>query len=314
MYRIAAAPSSPTSAGRTQAGSSVRPRTSARADGTLTSDSPVAALTRLPSALRHSLSVVASAKKAIRHKQLFGPAGGCSLSGLSILGNRVLRKEDSRFLRGEGTLRREPAARGCGVGHVRPLAARARRASRTSTRRPPKRCRTCRSSRRPTSTSARSDPPPLPGMNAGDGPPADRQGSRPLRRRHRRDRGQRRPRNRRGRCGARLRRLRPAAGRRQARRTPRRTRCCSSRRPARTSRPAPARPSTTSSCSTDCDVVVIGHDRSASAWRRARSSRARRRRGRRGRPAHRSGSRRRRPTRTASRSPGCSGSTRSRSA
>jgi aerobic carbon-monoxide dehydrogenase large subunit len=68
---------------------------------------------------------VASAKKAIR--QLFGPARSCSLSGLSILGNRVLRKEDSRFLRGEGTyVENLPLEGAASVTFVRSLLAHAR--------------------------------------------------------------------------------------------------------------------------------------------------------------------------------------------
>ena len=42
---------------------------------------------------------------------------------MSILGNRVVRLEDPRFLRGEA-VRREPGPRGSALGHVRPLAAR----------------------------------------------------------------------------------------------------------------------------------------------------------------------------------------------
>ncbi len=58
---------------------------------------------------------------------MFAPLGGCSLSGLSILGNRVLRKEDSRFLRGEGTyVENLPLEGAASVTFVRSLLAHAR--------------------------------------------------------------------------------------------------------------------------------------------------------------------------------------------
>ena len=212
-----------------------------------------------------------------------------------------------------GPVRGEPAAGGRSRGHVRALAARARphHGRRVGGAEP--------SGRRPGADRRRRRPRPVRAAAAaraehGDEPAGRREGRRPLRRRDRRDRGQRDARRRRRCSRARPRRLRPAAGRRHARRMPRRTRCCSSRTPARTSRGAAARRSTTTRLFDGCDAVVSGSVVQPADGRRARSSRARPSPCAGRTAASPRGCRRRRRIRTSRSWPGCSGSSRRRSA
>ena len=67
------------------------------------------------------------------------------LGAVSILGNRVLRKEDRRFLRGEGTYVENLPLEGRAYGDVRPFAVRTRADHTGSTPRPHRRSRTSRS-------------------------------------------------------------------------------------------------------------------------------------------------------------------------
>ena len=114
-----------------------------------------------------------------------------------------------------GPLRREPAARRGSLGHVRPFAPRSRQDRRgRRVRRRGAAERAGADGRRPRPAHLRTAA--VPRAERGDGPAAAREGRRALRRRHRRDRDQRRPRDRRGCSRARPDRLRPAAGRRQA--------------------------------------------------------------------------------------------------
>ena len=123
---------------------------------------------------------------------------------MSILGNRVLRKEDPRFLRGEGRyVENLPLEGALTVTFVRSLLAHARIGG----------VDTSAAEALPNVqviTGADVDvgpfgPPPFPGLNPGMGRPLVADGRRPLRRRHRRDRDQRRPRHGRGRRRARAR-------------------------------------------------------------------------------------------------------------
>ena len=176
---------------------------------------------------------------------------------MSILGNRVLRKEDPRFLRGQRQLRREPALEGAlHVTFVRSLLAHARidGIDASAAAELPGRAglHRGRRRRRPVRAAAAS-----PASTSGCAGRWSR-GHGPLRRRHRRGRRRRGPRA--GADAAELvdRRLRPAAGRRRPARGREGRRCCSSRTPARTSPHASGRPSATTALFDGCDVVVSG--------------------------------------------------------
>ena len=175
---------------------------------------------------------------------------------MSILGNRVLRKEDPRFLRGRGPLHREHGARGCALGHVRALAPRARAHQRR--------------------------------RHLRGGGVAERAGLHRCRRRRRRPRARRRSRSSSSGCGDRwsrrtsfassatssrsslsedratgedaaelvVGRLRPAAGRRRQVEARRRTRCCSSPKSATNVAGRAGRMDHDQELFAGCDVVV----------------------------------------------------------
>ena len=232
---------------------------------------------------------------------------------MSILGHRVLRKEDSRFLLGAGRLRREQAARERAVGHVRPLARRARahrRYRRVGGPGAAGRAGLHRRGRRRWAVPAAAAPRP----RAADGPAPRRAGRRPLRRRHRRDRRQR------GRA--------PRAPTPPSSCPSTTTRCPPSSRPADAAKDemllfpdvgtnVAARagsPERRRELFDGCEVVVSGtlvSQRHGAVPARAALGR---RRGGRRRPRRRPGSRRRRRTRTATGSRDRSASTRRRSA
>ena len=131
---------------------------------------------------------------------------------MSILGNRVLRTEDGRFLRGAGQyVENLPLEGALTITFVRsPLAhARVERDRHVGRRGPAGRAGADRRGRRPAALRAAA----LPGPGRRDGPAGDGHGHRPLRRRDRRRGAQRRARGGCGRRRARGRRLRPAARR-----------------------------------------------------------------------------------------------------
>ena len=105
-----------------------------------------------------------------------------------MMGQRILRREDARFLRGKGHYVENLELAGCAPRDVRPLAVRARAHRRAST---PRRRRELpgiaglhRRGRRPRHVPAAADPGPRPA----DGPAVPRRRRRPLRGRHRRGR------------------------------------------------------------------------------------------------------------------------------
>ena len=152
----------------------------------------------------------------------------------SILGNRVTRVEDPRFLTGGGDYIDAIRLPGRGVVRVRALAVRARHD------RVDRRWRRGIGARRAGVFTAADLAPPEPdatqppGPAAGDEPAVPRRRSCALRRRAGRRRGGRDAGDRGRRRRARARRLRTAAGRDRRRAIGRPTKCCSSPTPART--------------------------------------------------------------------------------
>ena len=188
------------------------------------------------------------------------------------MGQRILRREDSRFLLGTGNYVENIDAPGCAPRHVRPFAVRPRAR--------PRRRRLGGSGsagdagvhslgRRPGHVPAAS----VPGSRSADGATLPGGRGRPIRGRHRRRRRHRVSSGGRRCRRARRRGLRPAAGRGRPRAGARRRGVALPRSRAPTSARVTQR-SATSRCSTTATWSFRGAW-SASGWRRARSSRDR---------------------------------------